>query len=79
MDDELLTAEEAADILGVSSAFLQRDRVEGNQVPFVQVGNRAVRYSRNDLQNYIDGRRHGPSSGVADGEYEDESEYEKWV
>lgn len=78
MDDELVTTDEAAEILGVSAAFLQRDRVAETQVPFVQVGDRAIRYSRKDLQDYINGRRHGPTSVHEDGEYGDDIEYEEW-
>ena len=79
MDDELVTTDEAAEILGVSAAFLQRDRVaDTQQVPFVQVGNRAVRYSRKDLQSFINGRRQGPNSVVESEDYDDDSEYEEW-
>jgi excisionase family DNA binding protein len=56
----LLTTTEAAKYLGVSKAFLERDRWEGAKthqgarVPFIKVGARAVRYRPEDLQAYID-------------------------
>jgi len=43
MQDKLLTTKEAAPILGVSEAFLERDRWAGAQVPFIRIGSRAVR------------------------------------
>ena len=57
MQDKLLTSKEAAPLLGVSVAFLERDRWAGAQVPFIKVGARAVRYQLADLQAYIDSRR----------------------
>src|SRR5262249_50061434 len=61
MADSLLTTKEAAKFLGMSEAFLERDRWEGNRapggagcrVPFVRVGKRAVRYNRSDLEAYV--------------------------
>jgi hypothetical protein len=61
MDSQLLTTKEAAKFLGMSEAFLERDRWEGNRapggagcrVPFVRVGKRAVRYNRRDLEAYV--------------------------
>lgn len=74
MDDELVDTEEAADILGMGTAFLQRDRVTDTKVPFIQVGSRSVRYSRKDLQEYISKQRHRPEPDFEDAE----SEYEEW-
>ena len=53
MDNKLLTTKEAAKFLGVSVAFLERDRWAGAQIPFVRVGKRAVRYELSALQAYI--------------------------
>jgi predicted DNA-binding transcriptional regulator AlpA len=47
--DNLLTTKEAAPILGVSVAFLERDRWAGARVPFIKIGSRAVRYRHSDL------------------------------
>lgn len=54
MSEKLLTTKEAAPILGVSVAFLERDRWAGARIPFVKIGARAVRYRYNDLQHYIE-------------------------
>jgi predicted DNA-binding transcriptional regulator AlpA len=53
---ELLTTKEATRVLGVSKAFLERDRWQGARVPFIKVGSRAVRYRLSDLQVYIESR-----------------------
>ena len=53
MSTGLLTTAEAAKRLGVSKAFLERDRWAGARIPFIKVGNRAVRYRREDLESYI--------------------------
>ncbi|MCG7893225.1 MAG: helix-turn-helix domain-containing protein [Candidatus Thiodiazotropha taylori] len=50
----LLTTSEAAKFLGVSKAFLERDRWAGARIPFIKVGARAVRYRADDLVNYVD-------------------------
>jgi len=56
MYDLLLTTKQAAEILGVSVAFLERDRWAGARVPFIKIGSRAVRYRHSDLLAYIDSR-----------------------
>jgi len=56
---QLLTSHEAAQMLGVSKAFLARDRWGGKHfgqgplVPFIKVGPRAVRYMIEDLRSHI--------------------------
>jgi hypothetical protein len=55
MSLKLLSTKEAAEILGVSIAFLERDRWAGARVPFIKVGSRAIRYRLSDLTSYIDG------------------------
>jgi len=52
MQPQLLNTKQAAEILGVSVAFLERDRWAGARVPFIKIGSRAVRYS--DLLAYIE-------------------------
>ena len=54
--DRLLTTKEAARFLGVSSAFLERDRWAGARIPFIKVGTRAVRYRRQDLDAFLESR-----------------------
>ena len=56
MDDRLFTTRETARFLGVSIAFLERDRWAGAEIPFVRVGSRGVRYRRSDLEAYIRSR-----------------------
>ena len=60
MQSELLTTQEAANYLGISRAFLVRDRWAGAKVPYIQVGSRAVRYRKVDLDKFIDERTCGP-------------------
>lgn len=62
-ESQILTTPQAARMLGVSEAFLARDRWAGKHfgqgplVPFVKVGPRAVRYRREDLQHHISSSR----------------------
>ncbi len=61
MDEKLLRDEEAAEIIGMSAAFLRKARCVGTigratpAPPHVQIG-RAVRYRRADLDRWIDER-----------------------
>lgn len=52
----LLNTRQAAVFLGVSSAFLERDRWAGARIPFVKVGTRSIRYRLSDLESFIDGQ-----------------------
>lgn len=52
----LLTTKEAAQLLGVSKAFLERDRWAGAKIKYVKVGSRAVRYHPEVLKEYIASR-----------------------
>lgn len=54
MQNKLINTKEAATYLGVSMAFLERDRWAGARIPFIKVGSRAVRYRLNDLDKYLD-------------------------
>lgn len=64
MHSQLLTTAQAAAYLGVSKAFLERDRCYEARIPHVKVGSRAVRYRLADLENYIEGRtRRSTSEG----------------
>ena len=56
MNERLLKTHEAASFLGVSSAFLERDRWAGARIPFVRIGTRAVRYRQEDLSSFIKSR-----------------------
>lgn len=54
MNVKLLTTKQAAEYLGVSAAFLERDRWAGDSIPFIKLGSRAVRYRMEDLESYIE-------------------------
>ena len=56
MQTQLLNTTQAASFLGLSKAFLERDRWAGAKVPFIKIGDRAVRYRIEDLTNYIESR-----------------------
>ena len=58
---EYLTTAEAAKLLRVSTAFLERERYErpNECIPFVRIGRRCVRYLREDLDRYLAANRHG--------------------
>lgn len=60
--DRLLSTKEAARFLGVSTAFLERDRWAGARIPFVRVGSRAVRYEQSALAEYIAKQRRRSTS-----------------
>jgi hypothetical protein len=53
MQSQLLTTRQAAQLLGVSEAFLERDRWAGARIPFQKIGARAVRYDPEVLTQYI--------------------------
>lgn len=56
MQNTLLNTQQAAQFLGVSKAFLERDRWAGARIPFIKVGSRAVRYRQTDLDTFIQSR-----------------------
>ncbi len=62
MQTALLTTKQAAEILGVSVAFLERDRWARARVPFIKIGSRAVRYRHSDLLAYIESCTHYSTS-----------------
>ncbi|WP_223793527.1 helix-turn-helix transcriptional regulator [Marinobacter sp. F4216] len=63
--EKLLTTKEAADVLGVSKAFLERDRWAGARIPFIKVGSRSVRYRLSDLTDFIEKQIRTSTSQVA--------------
>ena len=67
MNRNLLTTKQAANILSVSPAFLERDRWAGAKVPFVRVGSRSVRYRREDLDTFIESRIYTSTSAYPAG------------
>ncbi len=64
--DRLLTTKDAAAYLGVSAAFLERDRWAGARIPFVRIGSRAVRYRLGELENYVAGQLRTSTNDIRD-------------
>lgn len=54
MNSTILNTQQAADYIGMSKAFLERDRWAGARIPFIKVGSRAVRYRQSDLDAFLD-------------------------
>ena len=54
MTTALMNTKAAAAYLGVSSAFLERDRWAGARIPYVKIGTRSIRYRYTDLDAYIE-------------------------
>jgi len=50
----ILNTKQAAEYIGMSKAFLERDRWAGARIPFIKVGSRAVRYRQSDLDSFLD-------------------------
>lgn len=65
MTNSLFNTREAAEYLGVSKAFLERDRWAGARIPFIKVGSRTVRYRLSDLEEYIEKQVRLSTSQVA--------------
>ena len=64
MQTNLLNTLQAANYLGLSKAFLERDRWAGAKVPFIKIGDRAVRYRLQDLDTYIESRSRRSTSDL---------------
>lgn len=62
MSHTLLTTKQAAEYLGMSEAFLERDRWAGAKIRFIKVGSRAVRYEKSELDAYIANQRRTSTS-----------------
>lgn len=63
--DALLHTRDAARILGVSEAWLERQRWKGEEPVYVRVGGangRAVRYRESDLRAYIENNLVAPGA-----------------
>lgn len=56
MQCNLFNTKQAAKYLGVSAAFLERDRWAGARIPFVKLGTRSVRYRLSDLEAFVCGQ-----------------------
>jgi len=54
MIKQLLTTKAAAEFLGVSNSFLEKDRWRGARIPFIRISARSIRYRPQDLETYIE-------------------------
>jgi len=52
----LVKQKEAAECLGLSEAMLERDRWRGGEIPYIRVGPRSIRYSLDQLEEYVQSR-----------------------
>lgn len=57
----LMTPKQLARELGCSERTLERDRLKGGGIPFIRFG-ALVRYRRQDVEEYLERRRHGSTS-----------------
>mgnify|MGYP001177511600 CR=1 FL=1 len=55
----LVKQDSAATFLGLSEATLERDRWRGGNIPFIRVGPRSIRYSLDQLEEYVQSRTVG--------------------
>ncbi|PXW34064.1 UNVERIFIED_CONTAM: hypothetical protein DES50_102689 [Williamsia faeni] len=67
----LLTETEVAQWLGMSTESLRADRARGVGLPFIKLGLRRIRYSADDVRDYLTARtvvpRATPGSAAAQG------------
>ena len=56
MSKRLVGQKEAAEYLGLSEATLERDRWRGGEIPYIKVGTRSIRYSLDQLEEYVQSR-----------------------
>lgn len=66
MNQTLFTTEAAAHYLGVSKAFLERDRWAGARIPFIKLGTRSIRYRLEDLDRFIESQTRTSTSDTGD-------------
>mgnify|MGYP003999647175 FL=1 len=53
MTKKLVGQKEASEYLGLSEATLERDRWRGGNIPYIRVGPRSIRYSLDQLEEYV--------------------------
>jgi predicted DNA-binding transcriptional regulator AlpA len=54
--DHLLSPRQAAEFTGLSEATLQRQRSNGDGIPFVKLGPRRVAYRKSDILRWLESR-----------------------
>jgi len=65
MEKTYLTPKEAAEHLGCSKSFLDAKRLTGGGPTYSRLGSRSVRYSRKDLDAWMESRRAGSTTEEA--------------
>ncbi len=53
-NDELLTTTELAKRTSLTRRFWENRRITGETPPYIQIGDRAVRYKWSDVQSWLD-------------------------
>jgi hypothetical protein len=56
-DDELLTTDESAEFLDLSKSFLAKARRKGTGPPFIEIGDRLIKYKKSSLRKWRDDRQ----------------------
>ena len=56
-DDELLTTDNAAEFLDLSKSFLAKARRKGTGPPFIEIGDRLIKYKKSTLRKWRDDRQ----------------------
>mgnify|MGYP003969030533 CR=1 FL=1 len=59
MNKRLVGQKEAAEYLSLSEATMERDRWRGGNIPYIRVGPRSIRYSLDQLEEYVQSRTVG--------------------
>lgn len=59
--NKLLSTPEAAQRLGISTSWLEHDRISHGRIPHVRFG-RAVRYRPEDLEAFVERSKHSSTS-----------------
>lgn len=62
MSSQVLTPEQAAERIGVTSNYLAKLRISGNGPPYRRLSPRVIRYDLVDLEAWFDGRRERSTS-----------------
>lgn len=64
MDDALLSPQEAADYLNLTTRFLEGRRRSGNSPPWIALSQKCVRYRPSDLIEWVESHTHNPAQAV---------------
>ncbi len=62
---QVITPKQLAEFFQTTEASLAQDRYLGRGVPFIKVGNKRVRYLREDVLAYCESQRRTQTGGAA--------------